>query len=196
MARSRLVDPKLDLINDEGAIIWSFIKGEQLEFPVTLNFVEDVTAGYTYEATVVEGLNETGQLAAPTKINPSGVTSYMNIRVPTYRGNWDAAQAYNREEIVKYNTTYYKQLTGVAVTSATPPDTNPNWTETSLSKVYLQFPKTLASDWTVQPDVGTPVYGFFELRVTEPPDAVFRRTWKPVRGLVEILFSPTYSAND
>ena len=196
MAWSRLVDPKLDLINDEGAVIWSFIKGEQLEFPVTLNFVEDVTAGYTYEASVVEGLNELGQLTAPTKINPSGATDILGIRVPVYRGSWDAAQAYNREEIVKWGTKYYKLLTGVALTDSTPPDTSTNWTETSLSKVYLQFPKTLASDWTVQPDIGTPVYGFFELRVTEPPDAIYRRTWKPVRGLVEIQYSPTYSPND
>ena len=196
MARSRLVDPKLDLINDEGAVIWSFIKGEQLEFPVTLNFVEDVTAGYTYEASVVEGLNELGQLTAPTKINPNGATNILGIRVPTYRGNWDQAQAYNREEIVKYNNKYYKLLSGVALTNSTPPDTSTNWLETSLSKVYLQFPKTLASDWTVQPDIGTPVYGFFELRVTEPPDAIYRRTWKPVRGLVEVQYSPTYSVND
>ena len=196
MARSRLVDPKLDLINDEGAVIWSFIKGEQLEFPVTLNFVEDVTAGYTYEASVVEGLNELGQLTAPTKINPNGATNILGIRVPTYRGMWDAAQAYNREEIVKWGTKYYKLLSGVALTDSTPPDTSTNWIETSLSKVYLQFPKTLASDWTVQPDIGTPVYGFFELRVTEPPDAIYRRTWKPVRGLVEVQYSPTYSVND
>ena len=196
MARSRLVDPKLDLINDEGAVIWSFIKGEQLEFPVTLNFVEDVTAGYTYEASVVEGLNELGQLTAPTKINPSGATDILGIRVPVYRGSWDAAQAYNREEIVKWGTKYYKLLAGVALTDSTPPDTSTNWLETSLSKVYLQFPKTLASDWTVQPDIGTPVYGFFELRVTEPPDAIYRRTWKPVRGLVEVQYSPTYSVND
>ena len=196
MARSRLVDPKLDLINDEGAVIWSFIKGEQLEFPVTLNFVEDVTAGYTYEASVVEGLNELGQLTAPTKINPNGATNILGIRVPVYRGMWDAAQAYNREEIVKWGTKYYKLLSGVALTDSTPPDTSTNWTETSLSKVYLQFPNTLASDWTVQPDIGTPVYGFFELRVTEPPDAIYRRTWKPVRGLVEVQYSPTYSVND
>ncbi len=65
-----------------------------------------------------------------------------------------------------------------------------------MSRVYLQFPKNLAANWTVAPSVNYPVYGFFEMRVTEPVDSVFRRTWKPIRGMVEILFSPTYSIDD
>lgn len=196
MARSRLVDPKLDLINDEGAVLWSFIKGEQLEFPITLNFIEDVTAGYVYEAAIVEALNVVGQSSAPTDIKPNGVTTQLVIRVPTYRGTWDAAQAYSREEVVQYLGKYYRLLSGVAQTNNTPPSSSALWTETTLNKVYLQFPKTLGGTWSVQPQVGVPVYGFFELRVTEPPDSIYRRTWKPVRGLVEILFSPTWSVDD
>jgi hypothetical protein len=196
MARSRLLDPTNDIITDSGDILFSFVKGEQLEFPITLNFVEDVTAGYTYEAVVVEGDNSESQLTRPVNVKTSGVTTVLNVRVPTNRGNWDAAQAYNREEIVLYSGKYYKLLTGVAYTNATPPLTSTSWIETTLNKVYLQFPKTLASTWTQQATVSTPVYGFFELRVTEPQDNIFIRTWKPVRGMVEILFSPTYSAND
>lgn len=196
MARSRLVDPKLDLINDEGAVLWSFIRGEQLEFPITLNFVEDVTAGYTYEAAVVEALNEAAQSAPPTAIRPDGIVTQLVVRVPTNRGTWDAQQAYNREEVVLYSGKYYKLLNGVARTDSTPPSSSTAWQETTLNKVYLQFPKTLSGNWNVQAQVGFPVYGFFELRVTEPQDSIYRRTWKPVRGLVEILYSPTWSQDD
>jgi hypothetical protein len=196
MARSRLLNPAIDLITDGGDVLWSFVRGEQLEFPVTLNFVENVMGGYTYEAVVVEANNAVEQTSVPTAVKPSGVTTTLTVRVPTNRGNWDSAQAYNKEEVVYYGGKYYKLLSGVAVTNSTTPNLSTNWVETTLSKVYLQFPKTLGSTWSQTPTVSTSVYGFFELRVTEPQDNIFRRTWKPVRGMVEILFSPTYSADD
>ena len=196
MARSRLLDPAIDLITDGGDVLWSFVRGEQLEFPVTLNFVENVMAGYTYEAVVVEANNVAEQLVTPTQVKPSGVTNILTVRVPTNRGNWDSAQAYNKEEVVYYGAKYYKLVSGVALTNSTTPNLSTNWIETNLSKVYLQFPKTLGATWSQVPTVSTPVYGFFELRVTEPQDNIFRRTWKPIRGMVEILFSPTYSADD
>lgn len=196
MARSRLLDPANDLITDGGDVLWSFVRGEQLEFPITLNFVENVMAGYTYEAVVVEADNIPEQTTTPVTVKDGGVTNVLTVRVPTNRGNWDSAQAYNKEEVVYYGGKYYKLVSGVALTNTVTPDLDPNWLETSLSKVYLQFPKTLGSTWGQVPTVTTPVYGFFELRVTEPQDNIFRRTWKPIRGMVEILFSPTYSADD
>ena len=196
MARSRLINPAQDLIADEGAVLWSFVRGEQLEFPVTLNFVENAAAGYTYECVVVEALNVAGQASEPTAVRPDGVIEQLNIRVPVYRGSWNSTQAYNREEVVLYAGVYYKLLTGVAQTDSTPPNASTLWTTTTLNKVYLQFPKTLGSTWAVLPQIGGPVYGFFELRVTEPQDGIFRRTWKPVRGLVELLYSPSYSSDD
>jgi hypothetical protein len=197
MARSRLTDTTDDLVTDSGAVLWSFVKGEQLEFPVTLNFVENVTAGYAYEAVVVEADNVDLQSERPTTVKIGGQITQLSIRVPTYRGNWDAPQAYNREEIVKYDGIYYKLKNGVArVNSASPDVDTAFWEVANMSRVYLQFPKTLTSNWAVAPSVNSPVYGFFEMRVTEPQDSVFRRTWKPVRGMVEIQFSPTYSVDD
>ena len=70
------------------------------------------------------------------------------------------------------------------------------WQETALNKIYVQFPSTLASTWSVQALADNAVYGFFELRVTEPTDQIFTRTFKPVRGMVEILFSPTSEVSD
>lgn len=195
MARSPITDIKDDLISDGGSVLWSFVKGEQLEFPITLNFIEDITAGYTYEAVVVEALNAEAE-TLPTTIQPGGVQTVLTVRIPTNRGNWASGQAYNKEDIVLYSGIYYKLLAGAGRVNATPPSSDPLWQVTSLSKIYIQFMKTLGSTWTMQPSVGFPVYGFFELRVTEPPDSIFRRTYKPVRGLVQILFSPTYSADD
>jgi hypothetical protein len=193
MARSRITAVSNDLISDSGSVLFSFIRGEQLEFPITLNFIANASAGYTYEAVVVEGLNVEGQTSAPVTIRPSGVQITLTVRVPTYRGNWDSASAYNREEIILYSTKYYKLLAGVARTNSTPPDEDPFWEETVPNKIYVQFPKTLSISpaWNQAPVVNSPVYGFFELRVTEASDAIFIRTWKPMRGLIEILFSPT-----
>jgi hypothetical protein len=191
MARSSLLETSDDLINDSGSVLWSFVKGEQLEFPISLNFVEDVTTGYTYEAVVVEALNVANQTDRPITIKPSGVQTVLVVRIPTKRGNWDSAQAYNREEVVFYNNIYYKLLKGAGRVNSTPPSSDPLWQVTTLSKIYVQFPASLGNTWQIAPVVGSAVYGFFELRVTEPTDNIFRRTWKPVRGMVEILFSPT-----
>jgi hypothetical protein len=191
MARSYISDVTDDLIQDSGNVLWSFVKGEQLEYPITLNFLEDVTAGYTYEAVVIEALNVANTTDKPVAIQPGGVQTVLGIRLPVSRGLWQDIQAYNQEEVVIYGNAVYRLRSGAARVSAITPNLDPFWELTTLNKLYLQFPKTLGAGWAVAPAVGATVYGFFELRVTEPDYSIFQRTWKPVRGMVQILFSPT-----
>ncbi len=194
MARSPLTSIEQDLIDDGGSVLWSFIKGEQLEFPITLNFLADATfqANYTFEAVVVEGFND-GAGTKPVTIATNPVKTVLTVRSPQNRGGWAAATTYSKEDIVLYNSIYYKALASITgnVGNQAPNLATNLWQVTVLNKIYVQFPLTLASTWAVQPTVGAPVYGFFELRVTEPTDSIITRTWKPVRGMVEILFSPT-----
>lgn len=191
MARSKITAVGQDLIDDSGSVLFSFIKGEQLEFPVDLEFVSGAPTGYTFEAVVVEGANEEGQTEAPGNVESGGIQTNLTVRVPVYRGVWAAATAYDIEDVVLYSGKYYRSVGGIALVDATPPDTSQYWRETAINRVYVQFLKNLAASWNIAPAVGFPVYGFFELRVTEPDNGVFQRTWKPVRGLVQILFSPT-----
>lgn len=280
MARSRLVDPINDLVSDGGSVLFSFVKGEQLEFPITLEFLDStigaqpasftgsivsgvltVTAiasgtiipgqlitgagilantyvsgyisgngglgtyavtiftpgstasaspnvastgitavvnSYTYEASVIEANNAVDQSSEPTSIKSNGVTTTLYIRVPINRGTWVSGQAYSVEDVVLYNGTYYKQNNGYqGLTSTVTPNLDTaRWAVTEINRVYVQFPKTLGSTWSQQATVSSPVYGFFELRVTESANIVYPKTWKPVRGLVEILYSPTFSVDD
>jgi hypothetical protein len=200
MARSRLTDTSLDLVTDAGAVLWSMILGEQLEFPITLNFIADASVkasnNYAYEAVVVEAKNISGQTDKPTLVQPAGVTTRLFVRLPVFLGTWSATQAYNKEEVVLYNGTYYKLAKGLARVSAVTPDVDSTWVVTVLNKIYVQFPSTLGATWSVKPLADSASYGFFELRVTEPTDAVFTRTFKPVRGMVELLFSPTDDTAD
>lgn len=200
MARSRLTNTSQDLISDGGAVIWSFVKGEQLEFPITLNFVEDASVkannNYQYEAVVVEANNTLAQTDRPTTVKTGGVQTTLFVRLPIFLGTWQSVQAYNKEEVVFYSNKYYKLTQGSGRTSSVPPTLDPYWEETTLNKIYIQFPSTLASNWSVQAFADNAVYGFFELRVTEPIDPVFTRTFKPVRGMIEILFSPTSEVTD
>jgi hypothetical protein len=191
MARSKLTSPTDDLVTDSGAVLWSFVKGEQLELPVSLNFIENASLGYHYEAVVIEAFNVANQASPPTTVKPGGVQTVLNVRVPVYKGAWSAWQAYNREDIVLHEGLHYKLASGLSRVSAMAPTLDPVWETSTSNRVYLQFPSTLGSEWAVQPTVGSSTHGFFELRVTEPEGVVFRRTWKPVRGMVEILFSPT-----
>lgn len=190
MARSSLTTIEQDVLDDSGSVLWSFIKGEQLEYPVTLSFLDNATAGYNYEAVVVEGLNVAEQTSPPNTHKPAGVQTVLTVRVPTNRGTWNAATGYNTEDLVTYGGNVYRLVSGTGYVNATPPGTDPNWILSALNKIYIQFPNTLASTWAVQPIVNGPTYGFFELRVSEA-SGTFPRTWKPVRGMVQILFSPT-----
>jgi hypothetical protein len=150
-----------------------------------------VVDSYTFECVVVEADNVDGQLEKPTQIKAGGIQTSLTVRKPNYRSTWGAATAYNLEDYILYSGKIYHLLSGVSRTNATTPNLDPLWEETTLNRVFLQFPSTLASTWAVQPSVVSETYGFIELRVTEPINGVFRRTWKPVRGMVEIGFSPT-----
>lgn len=197
MARSRLTDIRQNVTSDEGSVLWSIVKGEQLEFPITLEFLSDSTLNpiahenYRFEAVVVEAANFEEQSSRPTRIKPNGVQTRLFVRQPVFMGVWSQNIVYQKEHIVLFTGKYYKLAQGLAYSSSTPPDIDPNWILTALNIIYLQFPGVLGHNWEIQPSVNHPSYGFFELRVTEPVDLIFTRTFKPVRGMVEILFSPT-----
>ncbi len=192
MARAKLTDIRTDVSSDSGAVLWSFVKGEALEFTIVLDFLDNAPVdAYTFEAVVVEAANVADQPDKPTFVQAGGVATTLSIRRPDLLGDWLASTGYNYENVVLYNNKYYRLLNGVNRVSSVTPDLDPLWEETTLNRVYVQFPADLASDWAVSPTVLGNVYGFFELRVTEPSNVVFVRTWKPVRGMVEILFSPT-----
>jgi hypothetical protein len=55
----------------------------------------------------------------------------------------------------------------------------------------IVFPRTLSDDWLVRPAPNRPVYGFVDLKIADNGVGVNQRIWKPVRGLVEIVYSPT-----
>jgi hypothetical protein len=203
MARSRLIDPQLDIVTDPGAVIWSMVIGEQLEFPVTLSFISDAsykptaTDNYKYEAVVIEANNITGQTSQPTTIKTGGVQTALFVRIPFYAGIWTGSlgQVFNKEDVVLYNGAYYKKLTAASTATIAPNLDTKVWETTELNKIYLRFPKELGSTWSVMPTITSNTYGFFELRVTEPGSS-FPRTFKPVRGLVELLYSPTSAVTD
>jgi hypothetical protein len=195
MARSKLTNPSEDLVSDSGAVLWSFVLGEQLEYPITLDFIDSTNSvPYTYEAVVIEALNLAGQTTKPITNKPNGVQSVLTVRVPLFRGVWDAFQAYNTEDVVLHDGLYYRKAREAteAVINATPPATSSKWILTVPNRIYVQFPATLGATWEISPQVDSPTYGFFELRVSEPIGYAFPRTWKPIRGMVELMFSPTH----
>lgn len=195
MARSKILEPTNDPITDSGSVLWSIVTGEQLEFPVILNFLEDATKkginDYVYEAVVIEANNTPNQEEYPTGVRLNGVQTIVTARIPLFLGIWQSATGYDAEDIVTHNDIAYKLTRGISRVSSITPDVDPFWEVATLNKIYIQFHSTLGATWSQKATASTPVYGFFELRVTEPSTATFVRTWKPVRGLVQLLFSPT-----
>lgn len=189
MARAKLTEIRNDLISDEGAILWSIVKGEQLEFPITLEFLKDVTAGYTYEAVIVEADSENLRPGKyPRNIINGGAQHKLKLRMPTIVGVWDSSREYYFNEMVKHKDVFWRLTVS---DTREEPGLSDVWVQDVPTTVHVQFTSDIAKNWKTQPNIERPAYGFFELRVTEPNGAVFRRTWKPVRGLVQVLFSPT-----
>lgn len=194
MARSTILDTTIDVNKDDGGVLLSFVQGEAFEYPVTLKFLSNAGAGYVYEAVIMEAANVLGSEEVPTAPRTGGINTTLTVRVPLERGEWNAASAYDREDVVEYGLIYYKLKSGTGRVNATPPSSDINfWDEYNPNQVYLQFPETitLSPAWSVLPTIKSAVYGYFELSVREPTGGVFRRTWKPMRGLVKYEYSPT-----
>jgi hypothetical protein len=190
MARSKFNSATDDLITDGGGVLWSFIKGEQLEFPITLNFITDASLAYTFEAVLLEALNVDGQTEAPSTIKLNGVQTPLTVVRPRTPTNWVSTNTYNYDDVVLYNGLYYKFL--LLSGNETPSAISTKWLNINLNDISIRFPSTISTGWEKSPTVDSPVYGFFELRVTEPANpSNFVRTWKPVRGTVELLYSLT-----
>ena len=117
MARSRLIDPANDLITDGGAVLWSFIQGEQLEFPITLGFIDNIlitdaivnnpSYGYIVEAKVFEADNLANQTSRPTSVKSDGMVTPIKVRIPYYKGSWTSGIVCIREDVVLYNQIYF-----------------------------------------------------------------------------------------
>jgi hypothetical protein len=59
------------------------------------------------------------------------------------------------------------------------------------NEFLLVVPETLSNNWTVQPSPNKPVYGYIDLEVKDTGVGARQQIWKPLRGLIEILYSPT-----
>ena len=188
MARSRLTETSQDLIQDGGSVLFSFVQGEQVEYPVNLDFLPGTLSQYTIRAVIVQAQNVNAQTDRPGSIQPAGRRTILAVRNTTYVGAWNSGANYTQDDVALFNGKYWLRLVGT--NDGLDPEASPLWILSARNRVFIQFPKTVSIDWAVKPIVGSPVFGFIELEVKENAGG-FPRTWKPVRGMIELLFSPT-----
>ena len=140
-------------VDDGGNTLFTLAIGEQLEFPVALNFLSGDLSGLTFEAVVIEAENLAGQTSAPKTVAANAAKTKLNVRVPTYRGNWQGDQAYSMEDIVVSGGVYYARTVGVNIVSPSAPNVSSEWVVADPRVVYIQSPMTLGSDWKLRPGV-------------------------------------------
>jgi len=195
MARSTINTPSNDIRSDSGSVLFSLILGEQIEFPLDLTFANIDVELYVLDAVIIEGDND-GIGSMPDKILEGGASDTVNIRVPINKGTWDAIAVYDQGDYVIYDDGINGEQTYIKIeydagADPTTPDISYMWQPHIKTVVYIQIPSTIGSNYDVAPLVDKHTYGFFELKVSEPITSPFRQTWKPTRGMVELLFSPT-----
>lgn len=61
---------------------------------------------------------------------------------------------------------------------------------TTDNEFEIVVPKSLSTSWVTQPLPEKPVYGWIELEIKDSGTGDNQLIWKPLRGLVEVLFSP------
>lgn len=148
MARSRINSKSKDLIDDNGSILLSIVKGEQVQIGVTLGWLTNLT-GYTLLAKIVEAnsasIDHTDPTSLPTAQQGSGIITTLPII--------DATVSDNTFNIV--------------------------------------IPENLVDSYTTQPLPNKPSYGWIGLEVADNATGNAKQIWKPMRGLVEILYSPS-----
>jgi len=64
--------------------------------------------------------------------------------------------------------------------------------ETPTDNIFdIVIPQTLASTWDAFPAPDKPVYGFIDLEIADPGTGNAQQIWKPLRGVIEVRYSPT-----
>jgi len=64
-------------------------------------------------------------------------------------------------------------------------------TTTTDNQFNIVIPEDLIDNWTSQPTPESPVYGWIGLEVRNSGTGNNQQIWKPMRGLVEVLYSPS-----
>jgi len=190
MARSRISGREIYLQTDNGSVLWSFIQGEQLAYQIAFDWIDNIH-GMTVEAVVVEAQNTPGEF--PTEVLENGKQDTLQVYMPIFAGEWNVAAIYAKDALVYVteDAKYYQNL--IVDNVGQPPAASPaKWKEYGPNNIItLLFPSTLSTDYAVAPLPDKPIYAYFELAINEPA-GTFTRSWKPMRGLVEFLFSPTH----
>jgi len=67
-------------------------------------------------------------------------------------------------------------------------------TVTTDNKITLVIPDDLVEPYSPPPKPDKPVYAYIDLEIADTGSGINKQIWKPLRGLVEILYSPSESA--
>jgi hypothetical protein len=63
--------------------------------------------------------------------------------------------------------------------------------DTTDNEFKIIIPANLVENYAVQPGVDKPVFGFIGLEIADAGETDTQQIWKPLRGMVEVLYSPT-----
>jgi len=63
--------------------------------------------------------------------------------------------------------------------------------DVSDNQFKILIPENLITNWDQAPLPDKPVYGFIGLEIQDANSGNNQQIWKPLRGLVEVLYSPT-----
>jgi len=55
----------------------------------------------------------------------------------------------------------------------------------------IVIPETLIDNWDTYPSIDKPIYGFIGLEIKDVGVGIEQQIWKPMRGLVQVRYSPT-----
>lgn len=161
MARAKISAATNSLTDDNGAVLISVAKGEQLHLEITLSWLINLT-GYNIHANIVEAVND-GEGTRPISVKTGGTRRLLT-----------SANGYIRD------------------------------VDDGDNKFKLVIPYDLNSGAVPQPTPEAPIYFYIDLEVGEPgtgdsapigdaaPAAA--QIWKPIRGLIELMYSPTEDA--
>jgi hypothetical protein len=55
----------------------------------------------------------------------------------------------------------------------------------------IVIPQDISSTWVTTPEPDQPIYGFIGLEIADTGTGNAQQIWKPMRGLLEVRYSPT-----